>query len=111
MLGTGAVAAGFGGGYATAQAVRSDDSSASSGATVPFYGRHQAGIATPAQDRLAFGVLSLVEGASAGDVRAMLKAWTEAAARMSQGELVGEHSQPNAPPSTPVKLWARPRRA
>lgn len=30
--------------------------------TVPFYGDHQAGIATPSQDRLTFGVLNLGRG-------------------------------------------------
>src|SRR5215475_11928720 len=40
-----------------------------SGATIPFYGAHQAGIATPAQDRLAFGSLNVVSDAGRDDVR------------------------------------------
>ena len=40
--------------------------------TVPFYGTHQAGIVTPAQDRLAFATFNVVDGtdrtASAGPV-------------------------------------------
>jgi deferrochelatase/peroxidase EfeB len=97
-LGAGAVGAGLGGGYAAAEASGSDDSGGSPGATVPFYGLHQAGIATPAQDRLTFGVLNLVDGVSAGDVRAMLQTWTEAASRMTRGEPVGEDTRLNAPP-------------
>jgi deferrochelatase/peroxidase EfeB len=66
--------------------------------TVPFYGEHQAGIATPAQDRLAFGVLNLVDGVSRSDVADLLQRWSAAAARMSEGQLVGDSSLSNAPP-------------
>jgi deferrochelatase/peroxidase EfeB len=66
--------------------------------TVPFYGTHQAGIATPAQDRLAFGSLNAVPGATTGDLRDLLRAWTTAAARMTSGKLVGEDTRPLAPP-------------
>jgi deferrochelatase/peroxidase EfeB len=65
---------------------------------VAFYGTHQAGIATPAQDRLAFGALSVVPGAARADVRDLLRDWTTAAARMTAGEPVGEDTQPYAPP-------------
>jgi len=65
---------------------------------IPFYGAHQAGIATPAQDRLAFGSLNVVSGASRGDVHDLLRAWTHAAARMTRGLLIGEVRQPFAPP-------------
>jgi deferrochelatase/peroxidase EfeB len=68
------------------------------GQTVPFYGPHQAGIATPAQDRLAFGSLNVVPGATRADVRDLLREWTQAAARMTQGRLVGEVNEPFAPP-------------
>src|SRR4249920_1190146 len=53
--------------------------------TVPFYGPHQAGIATPAQDRLAFGSLNVVAGATRADLRDLLREWTTAAARMAGG--------------------------
>jgi deferrochelatase/peroxidase EfeB len=65
---------------------------------VPFYGPHQAGIATPAQDRLVFGTLNAVAGTTRSDVRDLLRAWTTAAARMTAGRLVGEDVQPYAPP-------------
>jgi deferrochelatase/peroxidase EfeB len=65
---------------------------------VPFYGAHQAGIATPAQDRLAFGALNVVPGASRSDLAGLLREWTTAAARMTAGRLVGEDTRPYAPP-------------
>ena len=64
----------------------------------PFYGAHQAGIATPAQDRLAFGSLNVVSDAGRADVRDLLRAWTDAAARMTRGQLVGEDTEMSAPP-------------
>jgi deferrochelatase/peroxidase EfeB len=70
---------------------------AAGGGPVPFYGPRQAGIATPAQDRLAFGSLSVVDGASRADLRDLLREWARAAARMTRGELVGEITEPDEP--------------
>ncbi|MFI6389792.1 iron uptake transporter deferrochelatase/peroxidase subunit [Nonomuraea sp. NPDC050547] len=55
---------------------------------VPFHGPHQAGIATPVQDRLHFAAFDLVEP-SVPKAVALLKAWTEAAVRMTAGQEVG----------------------
>jgi deferrochelatase/peroxidase EfeB len=66
--------------------------------TIPFYGTHQAGITTPAQDRLAFGAMNVVDGTSRADLRDLLQVWTTAAARMTAGHLVGEENEPDAPP-------------
>jgi deferrochelatase/peroxidase EfeB len=95
-LGAGAVA----GGVAAYLADRGGrpSSAGESGATIPFYGAHQAGIATPVQDRLAFGSLNVVSDAGRDDVRDLLRAWTGAAARMTRGQLVGEDSEMSAPP-------------
>ena len=58
-------------------------------ARVPFFGRYQAGIATPQQEHLHFAAFDLtVEDASA--VRDLLKAWSDAAARMCVGDPAGE---------------------
>ncbi len=73
-------------------------SEAAAGGTVPFFGGHQAGIATPAQDRLAFGSLNVAAGATRGDLRDLLREWTAAAARMTRGRLIGEVTEPHAPP-------------
>jgi deferrochelatase/peroxidase EfeB len=55
---------------------------------VEFYGKHQAGIATPQQDRLHFASFDLTTS-DAGDVRKLMRAWSEAAAKMCAGKPVG----------------------
>src|SRR5689334_20338418 len=52
---------------------------------VDFYGEHQAGILTPAQDRLHF-VSFDVTTKDRGELVKLLKAWTAAAARMTRGQ-------------------------
>jgi len=99
LFGAGAVAGGLAG-YFTQPG---NEPSGATGAdpsqqTVPFYGAHQAGIITPAQDRLAFGTLNVVSGTSGADLRDLLRAWTGAAALMTAGRLVGEENEPLAPP-------------
>ncbi|QDP94929.1 deferrochelatase/peroxidase EfeB [Microlunatus elymi] len=56
--------------------------------TYPFHGEHQAGIVTPAQDRLHFAAFD-VTTASRTELIALLQAWTLAAARMTQGQGAG----------------------
>ena len=64
---------------------------------LPFYGDHQAGIVTPAQDRLAFATFNVLPGTTRGDLRDLLRDWTTAAARMTQGQLVGEDTDLDEP--------------
>ena len=98
-FGAGAVAGGLAGYLGRpGDASAAGGSEAAAGGTVPFFGDHQAGIATPAQDRLAFGSLNVVSDAGRDDVRDLLRAWTGAAARMTRGQLVGEDSEMSAPP-------------
>lgn len=54
-----------------------------------FRGEHQAGITTPAQDRLHFAAFDVTTGSRAQLV-ALLKAWTVAAERMTRGLPAGE---------------------
>ena len=54
----------------------------------PFHGEHQAGIVTPAQDRLHFAAFD-VTATSRAELLLLLKAWTAAAAAMTQGRPVG----------------------
>ena len=54
-----------------------------------FRGPHQAGITTPAQDRLHFAAFDVTTGSRA-QLIALLKAWTEAADRMTRGLPAGE---------------------
>jgi deferrochelatase/peroxidase EfeB len=101
--GAGLIAGGLGGWFARESADAAAPTGPGSGAlgsgsAVPFYGSHQAGIATPAQDRLAFGSLNAVPGATRGDLRDLLHQWTAAAARMTAGKLVGEDTNLYAPP-------------
>jgi deferrochelatase/peroxidase EfeB len=54
-----------------------------------FRGPHQAGITTPAQDRLHFAAFDVTTGSRA-QLIALLEAWTEAADRMTRGLPAGE---------------------
>jgi deferrochelatase/peroxidase EfeB len=71
----------------TLVAIADADSSSPTASTgsVPFEGVHQAGIVTPAQDRLHFAAFDMVEGADREDLRALLADWTTAARRMTAG--------------------------
>jgi len=51
----------------------------------PFYGRHQAGILTPQQHHSYFATFDLV-AKSRNDIATMMRAWTAAAARLTEGE-------------------------
>ncbi|HEY5820421.1 MAG TPA: iron uptake transporter deferrochelatase/peroxidase subunit [Propionibacteriaceae bacterium] len=89
-VGLAGVAAGAAGGLALS---RSDSSAPISAAAGPesyaFYGPHQAGIVTPVQDRLHFAAFD-VTTTSRDELIELLKDWTEAAARMTQGLGAGE---------------------
>jgi deferrochelatase/peroxidase EfeB len=68
------------------------------GERIPFYGKHQAGIVTPAQDRLTFAAFD-VTTKDVARLRTMLGAWAAAAAQMSRGEEVGSvRDHPELPP-------------
>ena len=67
---------------------------------VPFYGEHQAGIATPTQERLHFAAFDLDPSARRADLRALLRAGTAAAARLCAGQPAGDDpGNPAAPPA------------
>jgi deferrochelatase/peroxidase EfeB len=94
--GAGAVVAG-GTGFGVARATE-PTTQAGADSTVPFYGDHQAGIATPAQDRLAFAAFD-VTSLDPQAVQAMLGSWAAAAARMTSGQPIGAtETVPQAPP-------------
>jgi len=71
---------------------------AADSAVVPFYGTHQAGIATPAQNYLQFAAFD-VETDSVADLRQLLKDWTSAAAAMSVGKTIGAVNTGTRPPT------------
>ena len=78
-----------------------DHAVAGPGDAVEFYGAHQAGITTPAQDRLHFVAFDVITDDRAKLVQ-MLRDWTAAAARMAAGRDAGllgaVGGQPEAPP-------------
>ncbi len=79
-------AAGFAGGMGAARAT---DGEAGPGIDrFTFHGEHQAGIVTPAQDRLHFASFD-VTATSRAELVLLLRAWTAAAAAMTQGQQVG----------------------
>jgi deferrochelatase/peroxidase EfeB len=99
LASAGAGAAGIGLGGAAGYLIGSETAEANDGTgSVPFYGEHQAGIATPAQDRLHFAAFDLItEDRTA--LRELLREWTAAAAEMTAGDMVGDaNSVQLAPP-------------
>jgi deferrochelatase/peroxidase EfeB len=70
------------GGLVTAASVRRIANAASSD---PFFGEHQAGIATPQQTQTYFAALDLI-AKKPGDIVRMLRDWTSAAGRLTNGQ-------------------------
>jgi deferrochelatase/peroxidase EfeB len=100
LASAGAGAAGLGLGAAGGFLVGQETAEASGAGTgtVPFYGKHQAGIDTPAQDRLHFAAFDLLTE-DPEELRQLLRAWTVAAAEATAGEMVGNVNEvPLAPP-------------
>lgn len=75
--------------------------STDSSATYPFYGEHQAGITTPAQDRLHFATFDVVDGLDRAGLVELLQDWTTAAARMTQGRPAGKYGPASGPADAP----------
>jgi deferrochelatase/peroxidase EfeB len=95
-LGVAGAAVAGGTGYGVARATDSPTTHPSG--VVPFYGRHQAGITTPTQDRLAFAAFD-VTTTSREDLMHLLGTWSAAAAQLTRGLPVGEvENAPLAPP-------------
>ena len=82
--GGGAAVAGLAGAFVAGRASAAAGEQAPADPAYAFRGRHQAGIVTPAQDRLHFAAFDVTTGSRAQLV-ALLKAWTEAADRMTRG--------------------------
>ncbi len=99
LASAGVGAAGIGLGGAAGYLVGTESAEASDGTgSVPFYGEHQAGIATPAQDRLHFAAFDLVDKSPAA-LRELMQEWSAAAAEMTAGQMVGDVNEMQlAPP-------------
>jgi deferrochelatase/peroxidase EfeB len=86
--GIGAAGIGLAGsGYLVGQ--ESAETSGEGAGSVPFHGEHQAGIDTPAQDRLFFASFDLLTESPA-ELRELMLEWTRAAAEMTAGEMIGD---------------------
>jgi deferrochelatase/peroxidase EfeB len=98
LAGAGAAGAGIGlgaAGYLVGHEATDDGDGTG---TVPFHGSHQAGIATPAQDRLHFAAFDLTLGRSA-DLRELLREWSAAAVQMTAGRMVGSVNRERVAPA------------
>ncbi|ASF06787.1 putative peroxidase [Nocardia brasiliensis NBRC 14402] len=83
LLGGGAAAAGAAGlGWGALTVARDEQPPA---AIEPFYGPHQAGIATAPQTHATFVAFDLKAGVTRDDIIGILKIWTGDAARLTQG--------------------------
>ena len=93
-LGAAGLAVGAAGGGAEATAAAEPAGSS----TEPFYGTHQAGIATAAQEHLVFASFDLIKPLR-HEVRDLLSRWSADAARMAAGESVGPTNVATSPPA------------
>ena len=102
LLGGGAAAAGVAGAFAIGRS--SDGATAPTPAapvtTYPFRGEHQAGITTPAQDRLHFAAFDVTTDDRDALVD-LLQRWTEAAERMTAGDPAGTVGPVGGPTNLP----------
>ena len=89
LIGGAVAAVGVGAaGFAAGRAAAETDESAGAREPFAFRGQHQAGVTTPAQDRLHFAAFDVTTD-SRRELIALLKAWTEAAERMTTGGSAG----------------------
>ncbi|WP_285062733.1 iron uptake transporter deferrochelatase/peroxidase subunit [Frigoribacterium sp. ME-P-080] len=84
--GVGAGVLGLGVGIGTDRAVQTHaDGSSGASPSYPFFGRHQSGIVTAAQDRLHFASFDVADGVSRAELVELLKDWSYAASRLTAG--------------------------
>jgi deferrochelatase/peroxidase EfeB len=113
VVGAGAAVAGAGAaaGVLATEAFNDDEvtPTSSAGEAVPFHGRHQAGIVTPAQDRMHFVSLD-VRTRDRAELVQLLKDWTRAAERMTRGlETKPDGAVGGPPEAAPADTGAQPR--
>ena len=86
-LGAGALGAGAGAAavFGSDVAVQAATGNSLAASVTPFFGRHQAGITTASQDRLYFAAFDVADGMDRAGLIQLLKEWTNASARMTQG--------------------------
>ena len=97
---TGAAVVGAGVGFGVDRVLTPEASASGAAAVYPFYGEHQAGIVTPAQDRLHFASFD-VANISRDELKELLADWSYAANRMAAGESAGEFGPADGPYDSP----------
>ena len=98
FLGAGLFAGGALVGGTVGRATASDDEPAPKSDVVEFYGAHQAGVTTAAQDRLMFATLD-VTTSDKTELMHLLGRWSAMASRFTQGKQVAERDDnPAVPP-------------
>ncbi|TFC03478.1 deferrochelatase/peroxidase EfeB [Cryobacterium adonitolivorans] len=100
----GAGVAGLGLGIAgdrAAMAVAASSAQTSASTVYPFYQEHQAGIVTPAQDRLHFAAFDVADGTTRADLIELLQDWSIAAAAMTAGRDIGDYGSVSGPYDAP----------
>jgi len=99
LAGAGVVGAGIGvGATAAVTAATATDSGAA--AQYAFFGEHQSGIVTPAQDRLHFASFDVLDITRA-ELAELLSDWSYAANRMMAGEGAGQYGPASGPYDAP----------
>jgi deferrochelatase/peroxidase EfeB len=88
------------GGFGALAAVVGGEPAAATGGTFPFTGAHQAGIVTPAQDRMYTAAFDLTT-TSRDELIALLRSWTTMAARLSAGLSAGPFGPASGPYDAP----------
>ena len=101
-------AAGLATGLGVGAVAKAAGDAAPGGAVEPFWGEHQGGITTPAQGHSYFAAFDLLT-ARCSDLIRLLRAWTEAAARMATGRPATPSGQ-NAAPDSGETLGMAPAR-
>ena len=94
------LAAGAAGGFALGRDETTPSMQLAGTRTYPFFGEHQAGILTPVQDRLHFAAFDVITDARE-ELAQLLKDWTAAATRMTQGLGAGELGPTSGPYAAP----------
>ncbi|MDO5052528.1 MAG: iron uptake transporter deferrochelatase/peroxidase subunit [Pseudoclavibacter sp.] len=101
--GAAGLAIGGAGGGAIAAKLAADTSGGHSGAAAeyPFFGAHQSGITTAAQDRMHFAAFDLDADATREELVDLLRRWSYAASRLVQGLDVSASGAVSGSPLTP----------
>lgn len=89
LAGAGAVGGGAGFGVDRFALPHATTGTSGASTSYPFYGTHQSGVTTAAQDRLHFASFD-VEDITRAELRELLQDWSAAAARMTAGKTVGD---------------------